>query len=79
MRRDIIIEPAQGSVTTVPSERRFRRIPDRVLRATLLSVKRDTKARTHRRFIYDRRGEPLGIVTFEPTSFDPYTGARKRR
>lgn len=79
MRPDIIIDPPKGSVTTVPGERRFRRIPDKVLRATLLSVKRDRKALRHRRFIYDRRGEPLGIVTFEPCSFDPFSGRVRRK
>jgi hypothetical protein len=79
VRPDIIIDPAKGSIRLAPSERRFRRIPDRLLRATLLSVKRDRKALNHKRFIYDRKGSPLGVVTFEPCDFDPYTGKRRHR
>ena len=70
---DIIIDPARGSIKAVPAERRFRTIPDRVLRSALLSVKRD-RAKRHARYVYDKRGEPLGIVTFEPCRFDPFTG-----
>lgn len=78
MKPDIIIDPPKGAVTVVPGERRYRRIPDRELRAALLSVKRDRKALRHQRYVYDKRGEPLGIVTFEPCVFDPFTGRRKR-
>lgn len=79
MRVDIIVDPERGSVRAVPAEHRFRRIPDRELRATLLSVKRDRKAIRHKRYVYDKRGEPLGVVTFEPCAFDPYSGKVKRK
>jgi hypothetical protein len=75
MSADIIVDPPKGSVTV--TGRRTDLVRDRDLRAELLSCRRD-KVTARRRYIYDRHGEPLGIVTFEPGNFDPRTGRRRR-
>jgi len=66
-----IVDPERGSVRGDRVKLR-----DRDLRAELLRVRKD-KATRRRKFIYDRAGEPLGIVTFEPTPFDPKSGRRR--
>lgn len=67
----IITDPALGSIRGDRVKLR-----DRDLRAELMRVRKD-KATRRRKFIYDAAGEPLGIVTFEPTPFDPKSGRRR--
>lgn len=66
-----IVDPDAGAIRGDPVQLR-----DRDLRAELMRVRKD-KATRRRKFIYDAAGEPLGIVTFEPTPFDPKSGRRR--
>lgn len=72
--RDLIIDPPRGSVKSVPHVRGS--VRDRDMRRELISCKNDVvKRRKH--YVYDRKGNPLGIVIFEPCNFDPRTGRRR--
>lgn len=72
--RDLILDPPRGSVKSVPHRRG--KVRDRDLRAELINCKSDTVTR-RKHYVYDRKGNPLGIVTFEPCNFDPMTGRRR--